>query len=216
MIARLRALILAEAVKNFLLQRQLCVLTLIRCPFHPPVLPQWHIKDPGHSVQSAGGTLHLNTNILHSMKYEWADYTVQAKCSNLSGKQAHSGLSSLSHCGLILAWTVELVPASWSPLKKMQARTDSLNLLPSSLHASHNHFSPSSRDLGPCRHLSRGNLVLHTSLNTPTLYRAASKDTHQNLRDFVDIFASHVYAIDIQYLIPFMQQTWSKYKKHVC
>ena len=25
-----------------------------------PVLPQWHIKDPGHSAKSAGGRLHLN------------------------------------------------------------------------------------------------------------------------------------------------------------
>ena len=27
-----------------------------------PVLPQWHIKDPGHSVKSAGGRLHLTTH----------------------------------------------------------------------------------------------------------------------------------------------------------
>ena len=25
-----------------------------------PVLPQWHVKDPGHSAKSAGGRLHLN------------------------------------------------------------------------------------------------------------------------------------------------------------
>ena len=35
-------------------------LTLIRCPFHP-VLPQWHVKDPGHPAKGAGGRLHLNT-----------------------------------------------------------------------------------------------------------------------------------------------------------
>ena len=40
---------------------QLCVLTLIRCPFHP-VLPQLHIKGPGHSAKSAGGRLHLNSH----------------------------------------------------------------------------------------------------------------------------------------------------------
>ena len=28
----------------------------------PPVLPQWHVKDPGHSAKSAGGRLHLNTH----------------------------------------------------------------------------------------------------------------------------------------------------------
>ena len=27
-----------------------------------PVLPQWHVKDPGLSVISAGGWLHLNTH----------------------------------------------------------------------------------------------------------------------------------------------------------
>ena len=27
-----------------------------------PVLPQWHIIDPGHSAKSAGGRLHLNTH----------------------------------------------------------------------------------------------------------------------------------------------------------
>ena len=47
--------------ENFLLQGQLCVLTLIQCPFHP-VLPKWHVKDPSHSGKSAGGRLHLNTH----------------------------------------------------------------------------------------------------------------------------------------------------------
>ena len=48
--------------QNFLLHSQLCVLTLIPCPFRStPVLPQWHVKDPCHSAKSAGGRLHLNT-----------------------------------------------------------------------------------------------------------------------------------------------------------
>ena len=38
------------------------MLTLIRCPCSTPVLPQWHIKDPGHSAKSAGGRLHLSTH----------------------------------------------------------------------------------------------------------------------------------------------------------
>ena len=29
-------------------------------PTPPLVLPQWHVKDPGYSAKSAGGTLHLN------------------------------------------------------------------------------------------------------------------------------------------------------------
>ena len=27
-----------------------------------PVLPQWHVKNPGHSAKSAGGRLQLNTH----------------------------------------------------------------------------------------------------------------------------------------------------------
>ena len=27
-----------------------------------PVLPQWHVKDPGHSAKGAGGGLHLNAH----------------------------------------------------------------------------------------------------------------------------------------------------------
>ena len=27
-----------------------------------PLLPQWHVKDPGHSAKSAGGRLHPNTH----------------------------------------------------------------------------------------------------------------------------------------------------------
>ena len=27
-----------------------------------PLLPQWHVKDPGHFAKSAGGRLHLNTH----------------------------------------------------------------------------------------------------------------------------------------------------------
>ena len=28
------------------------------------MLPQWHVKEPGHSAKSAGGRLHLNTHTL--------------------------------------------------------------------------------------------------------------------------------------------------------
>ena len=40
------------------------MLTLIRCPFYSPVLPQWHVKDPGHSAKSADGRSQLNTRTL--------------------------------------------------------------------------------------------------------------------------------------------------------
>ena len=31
----------------------------INC-YYVPVLPQWHVKDPGHSANSVGGRLHVN------------------------------------------------------------------------------------------------------------------------------------------------------------
>ena len=56
MIERLRVRIPAE-----LLQSQLCVLALIRYPFHPRVTAVAG-KRSGHSAKSAGGRLHLNTH----------------------------------------------------------------------------------------------------------------------------------------------------------
>ena len=53
-------LLVAGEAGEYLPQSSLCVLTLIRCPFHPLVLPQWHVKDPGHCAKSAGVRLHLN------------------------------------------------------------------------------------------------------------------------------------------------------------
>ena len=40
---------------NFVCQLLFCVRSI-------PVLPQWHAKDPGHSAESAGGRLDLNTH----------------------------------------------------------------------------------------------------------------------------------------------------------
>ena len=31
-----------------------------------PVLPQWNVKDPGHSAKSASGRLQLNTQLLNN------------------------------------------------------------------------------------------------------------------------------------------------------
>ena len=54
------------------------------------MLPQWQIKDLGHSAKSAGGRLHLNTHVytLDPSKSEWSDYTaVQVEYGNLSGNK---------------------------------------------------------------------------------------------------------------------------------
>ena len=38
-----------------------------------PVLPQQHIKDPGHSAKSAGGRLQLNTHTPYVCGFAWSD-----------------------------------------------------------------------------------------------------------------------------------------------
>ena len=78
-----------------------------------PVFSQLHVKDPGHSAQSAGGRLHLNNHTTltqqsgseltlplcrHSVE------TYQEMSSHATqGALVLSRLSSLSHHGLILA-----------------------------------------------------------------------------------------------------------------
>ena len=39
------------------------MLTLVSVPVPPThVLPQWHVKDPGHSAKGVGGRLQINTH----------------------------------------------------------------------------------------------------------------------------------------------------------
>ena len=87
---------------------------LFFCVCSTPVLPLWHIKDPGHSVKSAGGSLHLNTHTPLTQQ-SWSGLTMlQSRhrvgtCQETNshathqGTLSHSHLSSLSHCGGILA-----------------------------------------------------------------------------------------------------------------
>ena len=74
-----------EQRENFILQSQLCVLTLIRCPFHPCVTAV-ACKRPQSLCQKCRWQVtpkHAYT--LDPTKSEWADYaTVQAQCGNLS------------------------------------------------------------------------------------------------------------------------------------
>ena len=79
-----------------------------------PVLLHWHVKDPGHSAKNTGGRLHLHTHTSltqrsrseltmplsrHSVK----TYPETSSHATRKGTHGHSRLSSLSHCGLILA-----------------------------------------------------------------------------------------------------------------
>ena len=112
-----------------------------------PMLPQWHVTDPGHYDKSAGGRLHLNMHTpLTQRSQSWLtmllfrhsvgthqEMSSHATCQTTLG---HSRLSSPNHCGLILAYRVELVCPTKSPLKKKSAGGNELsNILPKSSHA---------------------------------------------------------------------------------
>ena len=78
-----------------------------------PLLPQWHIKDPGHSAKSAGGRLHLSMHTFLTQQ-SWNGLTILlsrhsegtyqeiSSHTTCQGTLGHSHLSSLSHCGLVL------------------------------------------------------------------------------------------------------------------
>ena len=57
----------------------------------PPVLQQWHLKDPGHSAKSAGGRLHLNIHTPLTQQSR-SGLTVPLSWHNVSGKRAHTQL----------------------------------------------------------------------------------------------------------------------------
>ena len=103
MIERLRVRIPAEAAGEFLLQSQLCVLTLIWCPFRPLATAVAH-KRPGSFCQKCRWQVtpkHAYT--FDPMKSEWADYSaVQAKCGNRSRDKLtrNSGNTQSQSCQL--------------------------------------------------------------------------------------------------------------------
>ena len=78
-----------------------------------PVLPQWHVKDPGNSANSAGGGIHLNTHTTLTQR-RWSGLTMPLSVHSVGtyqkmgshatcqGTLGHNDLSLLSHCGLIL------------------------------------------------------------------------------------------------------------------
>ena len=79
-----------------------------------PVLPKWREKDPGHCAKSAGGRLHLNlhTPLTRPNRKGLAMPMCRHSVGTCLGTSSdttrqvtlgHSRLSSLSHCGLILA-----------------------------------------------------------------------------------------------------------------
>ena len=68
------------------------MLTLIWCPFHP-ALPQWHVKDPGHSAKSVGGRLYLNRRSGLTMLFRYSVGTSQGNkltCNSTGNTQPQS------------------------------------------------------------------------------------------------------------------------------
>ena len=60
MIERLQVQIPAEATGEFSSPEFTLCADSYSVSFPPPMLPQQHVKDPGHSAKSAAGRLHLN------------------------------------------------------------------------------------------------------------------------------------------------------------
>ena len=74
--------------ENFLLQSQLCVLTLIRCPFHPRVTVVARKRPRSFCQKCRWQVTPKHAYTLYPSKSEWADYaTIQAECGNLSGNE---------------------------------------------------------------------------------------------------------------------------------
>ena len=95
--------------ENFLLLSQLCVLTLIRCPFHPCVTAVARKRPRSFCQKYRWQVTAKHEYILDRTKSEWDDRhsvgtnletSSQVPCQRTFG---HSRLNSLSHCGLILA-----------------------------------------------------------------------------------------------------------------
>ena len=71
----------------------------------PPVLPQWHVKDPGYSAKSAGGRLHLNTH---------TPLTQRSRCGltmSLSRQSVGTYQETIAHTQLFREHSVTVVSA---------------------------------------------------------------------------------------------------------
>ena len=107
-----------ERRENFLLQSQLSVLTLIRCPFHPRVTAVAHKRPwsfcqkckwqatPKHAYTldpMSGLTMSRSGLTMPLSRHSMGIYQETSSHTTRQGILGHSRLSSLSHCGLILA-----------------------------------------------------------------------------------------------------------------
>ena len=73
-----------EQQKNFVLQSQLCVLALIRCPFHPSVITVARKRPRTFCQKCRWQDTLKHAYTLDPSKSEWADCAaIQAECGNL-------------------------------------------------------------------------------------------------------------------------------------
>ena len=77
-----------ERLENFLLQSQICVLTLTRCPLHPRVIAVARERPRSFCQMCRWQVTSKYTYTLGPTQSEWADYAaVQEQCGNLSGNE---------------------------------------------------------------------------------------------------------------------------------
>ena len=98
MIKRLRVRIPAGAAGEFSSpESALCVLTLIRCPFHPRVTAVARKRPRSFCQKCRWQVTPKHALTLDRWKSEWADYAaVQAECGNLSDEEVgrqHQGMN---------------------------------------------------------------------------------------------------------------------------
>ena len=108
-----------------------------------PVLPHWHVKDPGHSAKSAGGRLHLNmhTPLTHPSRSGLTRHSVGTYQETSSHASRQETLKSQSSQLAEPLWTDpgleseisvrELIPIKTKQKKRgrgMNRRTFSQNL----------------------------------------------------------------------------------------
>ena len=121
--------------EHFLLKRQLCVLTLILCPFHLHVTTVAHKRSRSFCQKCRWQVTPNHPYTLDLLKLEWADYAaVQAECGNLSGNELTRNSSGVhlvtvvsahwATVGLILAWRMESACASLISMFKTKHRRE--------------------------------------------------------------------------------------------
>ena len=114
MIEKLRVRILAEAAGEISSSELILCSDSYSVSVPRPVLPQWNVKDTGHSDKSAGGRLHPNRHTPLTQRSQGGPtmplsrhgvetYPETSSHATCQGTIGHSPLNSLSHCGLILA-----------------------------------------------------------------------------------------------------------------